>query len=136
MLLATVTVLAAVFGMTVLAQKAAQFGPEVGDLVTFNPARPAPLDNGTRLTAARSRQTSCVLDLPTIQQSGGSLVIEQRGIGPGQSYRAHWAGPRTSEDPSDCGPEADLTLSQFDIDTLATAAGGFGVTHTFDRPPG
>ena len=37
---------------------------------------------------------------------------------------------RTSEDTDDCGSEADLVLLAMDINTLATAAGGFGVDHT------
>jgi hypothetical protein len=83
------------------------------------------------LTAETPRQPSCVLDLAMIQKAGGSLVVEQRGsTGPDRSYRLHWAGPRTSVDREDCGTEADLVLSQMDLNALASAAGGFGVNHT------
>jgi hypothetical protein len=71
-----------------------------------------------------------MLDLATMQKSGGSLVLERRGSEPDRLYRAHWSGLRTSQDAEDCGSQADLVLSRTDIDTLATAAGGFGVDHT------
>jgi hypothetical protein len=129
LLLAVVAILAAVSGVTALAQKVVEFGPQVGDLVAFDPARPAPVDSLARVTANRPRLASCVLDVAIIQRSGGSLVVEQRASGPDRFYRAHWAGARTSDDLGDCGTEADLVLSMIDINALATAAGGFGVNH-------
>jgi hypothetical protein len=122
--------LALVSGMVGIVHQAARLGPTVGDLVTFDPAHRAAFESNARLTANRQRQTACVLDLATMQQSGGSLVLERRSNGPDRLYQAHWSGPRTSEDTQDCGSQADLELSRADVDTLATAAGGFGVDHT------
>ncbi len=130
LLMATVMVLGVVSGMAALAQKAADIRPQVGDVVAFDPSRPEPVDNSVRLMAGRPRQTSCVLDVATMVRSGGSLIVEQRITGAARIYHAHWAGPRTSGDSLDCGSEADLVLSQVDLNTLAEAAGGFGVTHS------
>ncbi len=131
LLLATAMLLAVVSGMAGMAHKAAELAPQVGDVVAFDPAHPAPFDSDARLTATRPHDGSCVLDLAIIQRTGGSLVLERRGgVGPDRSYRAHWAGPRTSKDTDDCGTDADLVLSQMDINTLASAAGGFGVDHS------
>ncbi len=130
LLIAAVTVLAVVSGMAGIVHQAVEAGPQVGDLVAFDPAYQVPFESRARLTANRPRQTSCVLDVATMQRSGGSLVLERRGSEPDRLYRAHWSGPRTSNDMADCGRDADLVLSQIDIDTLATAAGGFGVDHS------
>jgi hypothetical protein len=59
---------------------------------------------------------------------GGSVVIEARLPQTGSGYRVHWAGARSSEDPGNCGASADLMLSQADIEVLALAAGGYGVS--------
>jgi hypothetical protein len=122
--------LAVVSGVAAIANRAAEFAPQIGDVVAFDPAHPGPFDSDARLTAMRPREGICVLDLALLQRSGGSVVLEQRAkIGPERLYRAHWAGPRTSKDRDDCGTEADLVLSRKDIRTLASAAGGLGVDH-------
>jgi hypothetical protein len=130
LLLAIVGVLAVVFAVAAIAREAAQLGPRVGDVVAFEPGHPIPFDSQARLTASRPGQVNCVLDVAMMQRSGGSLMVEQRGGMPDLFYHAHWAGPRTSADSDDCGAEADLVLSQIDINALAAAAGGFGVEHT------
>jgi hypothetical protein len=130
LLLAVVTLLAAVSGMASLARQAAEFGPGVGDIVTFRPGGPSLFDSAARLTADREGQASCVLDLGLMQKSGGSLVVEQRGAATDRFYRAHWAGPRTSEDATNCGTEADLVLSRTDMAALALAASGPGADKT------
>jgi hypothetical protein len=122
--------LAVVSGMVGIVHQAAQLGPNVGDMVAFDPAHRAAFESNARLTANRLQQTACVLDLATMQQSGGSLVLERRGSEPDRLYQAHWSGRHTSQDTQDCGSQADLELSRADVDTLATAAGGFGVDHT------
>jgi hypothetical protein len=129
-LIMTAMLLAVVSGMVGIVHQVAEFGPRVGDLVTFDPAQRAAFDSTARLTANRLQQVACVLDVATLQKSGGSLVLERRGSEPDRLYRAHWSGLRTSQDADDCGSQADLMLSRNDIDTLATAAGGFGVDHT------
>ena len=131
-LLASVTLLAAASGMTGMARRAAFPGPKLGDIIAFDPARPFPFETGLRLIAGQAAQKNCVLDLDTIRRWGGSLVIEQRASAPDRLHRAHWAGPGTSEDTTDCGPAADLLLSAADVSTLAAAAGGFGAA----RAPG
>ena len=131
-LLASVTLLAAASGMTGMARQAVFLGPKPGDIIAFDPARAHPSANGVRLIAGQASQKNCVLDLDTIRRWGGSLVIEQRGPAPERLYRAHWAGPGTSDDMTDCGPAADLLLSAADVSTLAAAAGGFGAA----RVPG
>ena len=130
-LLLAAMLLAVVSGMAgIVHQVAEELGPRVGDLVAFDPAHRAPFTSDARLTAYRPQQEACVLDVATMQKSGGSLVLERRGSGPDRPYQAHWSGRRTSQDANDCGSQADLVLSRNDIDTLATAAGGFGVNHT------
>jgi hypothetical protein len=79
LLLATAMLLAVVSGMAGIAHKAAGLAPQVGDVVAFDPAHRGPFESDARLTAGRTRQVSCVLDLALIQRSGGSLVLEQRG---------------------------------------------------------
>jgi hypothetical protein len=123
-------VLAVVSGMAGLARAAAEWGPRVGDVIAFDAGHHTPFDIVARLTVHRTSLGDCVLDLATIQRSGGSLVVEQRGIGPEQLFRAHWAGTRTSFDPDDCGAQATLELNRSDINILAAAAGGFGVEHS------
>ena len=130
LLLATVTLLAAATGVASLARQAADLGPGVGDIVSFRPDRPSPFDSAERFTADRPHQTSCVLDLGMIRLSGGSLVVEQLGTVTDRIYRVHWAGPRTSEDATNCGTEADLVLSRTEMNALTMAASGLGADHT------
>jgi hypothetical protein len=126
LLLASVTLLAAASGMASLARQAAEMGPKVGDMIAFDPARPSLFDSTARLTAERPKQSHCVLDMAVLRRSGGSLVVEQRGTGPERLYHLHWAGPRTSDDASNCGTDADLVLSPADMSALAMAASGSG----------
>ena len=71
--------------------------------------------------------TSCILDVPTMQKSGGSLVVESTQSEPGRIFQVHWAGARTSNDRDDCGGSADLLLNSNEIFSLIVAAGGTGV---------
>lgn len=128
-LVVAVTLLAVVSGTAGIVQKIAQLGPQVGDVVAFDPARPAPFDSIARLAAERPRQTRCVLDVGIMQKSGGSIVVERRGGEPQRLYQAHWAGARTSVDTDNCGSDAVLLLSRIDLNALAAAVGGFGVRH-------
>jgi hypothetical protein len=130
LLLATATMMAAISGVAGLAREAAELGPRVGDVIVFSPSHPSPFDSIARVAANRTGRAGCVLDLALIQQFGGSLVVEQRGTGPNRFYRAHWAGPLTSEPATDCGGDADLTLSAEDMTAIATAAGGLPVDST------
>jgi hypothetical protein len=105
----------------------AQSGPTVGDIIAFDTRRDAPLENNARLLVHRPDQYACVLDLNTIRQSGGSLVVEARMPGESRAFQLHWAGDRTSSDTADCGRMADLIVDHRDMDAIAMAAGGYGV---------
>ena len=100
-----------------------EFGPHVGDIISFAPAPDAPSDVSARIMVARAGGGACSLDFGLIQQGGGSLVIEARRPDLAQPYQAHWAGPGDS----DCGRSADLLVSDSDMSLLAIAAGGYGV---------
>lgn len=130
LLIVTAMLLAVASGMAGIVRQVAEIGPRVGDLVTFDPLHHVVFESSAQLTARRPGNGECVLNIATIQRSGGSLVVERRSAGADRLYQAHWSGVRTSADPNDCGRDADLVLSSIDLDTLATAAGGFGVDHS------
>ncbi len=52
--------------------------PEVGDILVFAPGDPPGDASTIRIAVHRPGQTGCVLDLDTIRQTGGSLVVEAR----------------------------------------------------------
>lgn len=126
-LLAIVVAMVGLAGAVKLAQSTAEFGPTVGDIITFDRGGTLPRDLRTQLQASREGQTGCVLDLASIHQNGGSLIIEERGATKPANYRVHWAGQRSSDGPNDCGRDADLVLDHSSLDLLAMAAGGWGV---------
>jgi hypothetical protein len=131
LLLAVLTVVAAGYGVAGMARQAAEFGPSVGDIIVFDPARAVGFESEARLTVGRSNGGNCVLDLGTVRRSGGSLVLEQRGAAPDRLYRGHWAGGRTSDDrQTDCGTATDLVLTPSDMGALAASAGGIGPDST------
>lgn len=136
LLLVSVTLLAAASGMTGMARRAAFLGPAIGGIIAFDPAQMVSFETGLRLIAARDGQKNCVLDLDVMRRSGGSLVLEQRLAGPEHLYRAHWAGPGTSEAVTDCGSAADLLMSVKDVSLIAAAAGGFGAARSPGPPLG
>jgi hypothetical protein len=100
-------------------------GPQTGDIIAF-PATRLPSVSTASFTARRTGGTSCLLDVPTIQNSGGSLVVESTRSEPDRTFQVHWAGTRTSSDREDCGDSADLLLDSYQISTLVSAAGGVG----------
>ncbi len=99
----------------------------VGDIIAFEPSHDIPPDAEARIAVHRPDQFGCVLDLNTIRQTGGSLVIEAQLSSEGNSFRLHWAGERTAPDSGDCGQNADLIVDHADLDSLALAANGFGM---------
>jgi hypothetical protein len=121
--------LAGMVGTMSLINQVGEFGPKVGDIVAFEPLDPISSDMRARLSAmpvgGRS-DAACTLDVRAIHANGGSVVVEAREPGTSFSYRVHWAGPRSSNDGSNCGASADLLLNVEDIETLAMAAGGYG----------
>jgi hypothetical protein len=55
------------------------------------------------------------------------VVIEASQPQTNSGYRVHWAGASGSDEPAHCGASADLLLNREEIETLALAAGGYGV---------
>ncbi|WP_428535463.1 hypothetical protein [Rhodopila sp.] len=101
--------------------------PRVGDIVAFVPSATMASGDGTRLVAHRSGRADCILDLGVLRRSGGSLVVDTQLFGDAGDFRVHWAGPRTSDDPRNCGGDVDLIVGQRELNILALAAGGWGV---------
>jgi len=125
MLIAVACLAAAAAGATTLTA-ITNINPGVGDIISFQPFSPfSPADESTRLVVHRRDQFGCVIDLNVVHESGGSLIVESR-IG-GSGFRVHWAGPRTSVDIANCGPDADLIVDHRDLSVLALSAGGYGV---------
>jgi hypothetical protein len=125
-----VVALAGTIGTIGLLREVAEFRPGVGDIVSFDPLDTLSRDMHAKIDAARANDrpgAACVLDVAAMHAGGGSVVIEARLPQTG-GYRVHWAGARSSDDPADCGASADLVLSQEDIEVLAMAAGGYGVS--------
>jgi hypothetical protein len=102
-----------------------RLGPQTGDIIAF-PATRLPSVSMASFNARRAGGTSCLFDVPTIQKSGGSLVVESTWSEPGRTFQVHWAGARTSSDREDCGDSADLLLNSYQISALVSAAGGMG----------
>ena len=135
-------VLLCLLGTMELAQLAFQPGPRVGDIIAFRQRQTeAAAPEDAQLTVVHAKDgASCDLDTAAIRHAQGSLIVEQREEGAARFYRVHWSGARTSLGPRDCGPSADLTLRDTDMETLATAAGGyakgFQPIGALFRPPG
>lgn len=127
-LLAVVVSLIGLAGAVRIAQTAVAFGPNVGDIVQFDPRAYMPVDAQTEIVAIRPDASTCTLDVATIHADGGSLIVEQRYLADGDShYLVHWAGKRTAARADDCGAQANLKLNDANLDMLAMAAGGWGV---------
>ncbi len=124
--LAAVCLLTAVTTVSAIADLAGAM-PHVGDIIAFPPSENEPAGQDMRLIVYRQDKFGCVLDLNVIRHSGGSLVVETQTSGDAASFRAHWAGQRTSADASNCGSDADLVVDHHDLDMLALSAGGFAV---------
>ena len=122
--------LAGMVGTIGLIHQVGELGPGVGDIVSFDPLDPISRDMHARLTAMPADDkpgVACVLDVRTMHEVGGSVVIEAREPGANFVYRVHWAGPHSSTDGADCGASADLRVNLEDVEVLAMAAGGYGV---------
>jgi hypothetical protein len=115
--------------MAGLLQLADRLGPQTGDIIAF-PATQEPSVSTASFAASRAiapDSMSCILDVQTMQKSGGSVVVEATQFEPSRIFQVHWAGARTSNDRADCGGSADLLLNSNQISTLIFAAGGTGV---------
>jgi hypothetical protein len=104
-----------------------RLAPQTGDIIAFPATR---MPTSTASFAARrafvAAGMSCILNVQTMQRSGGSLVVETSQFEPHRIFRVHWAGVRTSSDPDNCGESADLLLNTNQISALVFAAGGTG----------
>jgi hypothetical protein len=125
--------LAGMVGTIGLIHAVGELGPKVGDIVAFDPLDSISRDMHARLTAMSAGDrtgAACVLDVRTMHANGGSLIIEAREPRTGTSfgYRVHWAGAHSSDEGSDCGSSADLLVNLEDVEVLAMAAGGYGVS--------
>jgi hypothetical protein len=121
--------------------EASQIGPDVGEIVSFDPQNgpryweqpgiPAPMmPVGDRVDATPAR--NCILMPSVMANGGGSLVIEAKQTTQPPLFRVHWSGTRTDLGARDCGKSADLTLQLVQLRALANVAGGYGVGHRFD----
>lgn len=129
----TALALAGMVGTIGLLQHVGEFGPKVGDIVSFDPVESFSRDMKARVevTAADGRHgAGCVLDVRAMHANGGSLIVEARQPHTPHGFRVHWAGRHSSNDGADCGSSAELLLDQDDLEVLAMAAGGFGVSAT------
>lgn len=115
--------------MAGLLRLADERAPQAGDIIAFRATRVPSVSTASlavgRAIAASSM--SCILDVQTMQRSGGSLVVETVQLKPSQMFRVHWAGVRTSSGDDDCGSAADILLNSNQIGILTFAAGGTGV---------
>jgi hypothetical protein len=126
----TALALTCMIGTISLLNQVSEYGPKVGDIVSFDPTEPFSRDMRAQLTVTPTdfrRGATCILDVKTMHESGGSVIIEARQPQTPLGFRVHWAGGASSSRPTDCGQSADLLLSQQDIEMLAMAAGGYGV---------
>jgi hypothetical protein len=122
--------LAGMAGTIGLIQQVGELGPKVGDIVAFDPMDRMSRDMRARIAAIPADDrpgVACVLDVRAMHAAGGSVVIEAREPRSTFAYRVHWSGDHSSNDGADCGRSADLMVSLEDIETLAMAAGGYGV---------
>ena len=122
--------LAGMVGTIGLIRQVGDIGPNVGDIVVFDPLDSMSRDMKARVTAVHTGSqhgVACVLDVRAMHAGGGSLVIESRQPMTTNGLRVHWAGARSADDGAGCGSSAELLLNQDDVEVLAMAAGGFGV---------
>jgi hypothetical protein len=112
----------------------AQIGPDVGEIVSFDPR------NGPRYwsqpgipalapSGHHGQTRNCILMPSVMTQYGGSLVIEAKELSHPPTFQVHWSGSRTAIGALDCGRSADVTLQLGQLRALANVAGGYGADH-------
>jgi hypothetical protein len=102
----------------------AQIGPDVGEIVSFDP------QNGPRYWSQPGIPArDCVLMPSVMARYGGSLVIEAKDLSLPPVFRVHWSGRHTAIGEQDCGRSADITLQLVQLRALANVAGGYGTGH-------
>jgi hypothetical protein len=131
-LLAAVVALVGLAGAVKLARSAVNLGARVGDIVQFDPRESLSLDGRARIVAERPDANACAFDLASAHHNGGSLVVEQRYVVDGTArYVVHWAGWGSTG----CGKAADLVMDGTNLELLAMAAGGWGLSHVHAGQP-
>ena len=103
--------------------------PHIGDLITFN-ATGVPM-RGKQIDVKTRTHSHCILDLGTLRASGGSFSVE--AAGEAQRFDVHWAGPRTMAGLGDCGPSAELVLTEQQIRLLTITSMSAGIYPGDDR---
>jgi hypothetical protein len=105
-------------------------GPNLGDIVSFSASDEPSVSTASITVKPFNYYGTCVLDVPVMQTTGGSLVIEAALFGSEQAFQVHWAGLRTDNGQEDCGTSADFLLNKTQMAVLIAAAGGKGVKAT------
>jgi hypothetical protein len=105
--------------------------PHVGDLIAFN-ATGVPM-RGKQIDVRTRTRDHCILDLGTLRSNGGSFSVE--AARDAERFDVHWAGPRTTIGPGDCGTSAELILSEQQIRllTVTSLSGTTGIYPGYDR---
>src|SRR6478752_2938012 len=77
----TALALPCMVGTISLINQVSELGPRVGDIVSFDPTEPFSRDMRAQLTATPTdsrRGATCILDVKTMHDTGGSVIIEAR----------------------------------------------------------
>jgi len=123
--------LAGMVGTIGLIRQVGELGPKVGEIVAFDPMDQMSRDTRARIAAIPADDkpgVACALDVRVMHANGGSVIVEAREPSASFGYRVHWSGERSSNDAANCGATADLLVNLDDLETLAMAAGGYGVS--------
>jgi hypothetical protein len=103
-----------------------EIGPRVGDILVFRRGARMPTDWEFTVRTTAVSAATCSLRPDVMAAEGGSLVVEQLQQNP-RTSRVHWAGIRTSTGGFDCGGNAELVVSNADLQLLSNFVGGPGV---------
>ena len=104
-----------------------QFGPPVGEILSFRPGGYIPPDWQIAVRHAAD-QRRCILSPVVMSAVRGSIVVERR-LADGWTYQVHWAGARTSDGGGNCGSTADLRVGRTEMQALVNAEGGGPAEH-------
>ena len=124
--------LAGMAGTIGLIHQVGEFGPKVGDIVSFDPLDPMSRDMHARVCPPCRSMTkpgvACVLDVR--DHARQRRQPDHRGARPRSPASATGCtglARTAATDGADCGASADLLVNLEDIELLAMAAGGYGV---------
>jgi hypothetical protein len=132
--LAVVVVLAllGIGGISLAQQIKSLAGAGVGDIIAFQAGGSAPRRLRSEVQAfvadigdPAQPQASCLMNVRTMLETGGSMVVEAIDLTEPVSYRVHWAGGPTGSDNTACARKSDLIVRRDVLITLIAAASGF-----------